>query len=415
MTTIRGQFHQDRNAYIAADEPMILHCHHYNCFLQSSIESAADYIDVYSILADSAQEVVFHQLNTHFSGITASSDERKKIAEDLHKFAGFGTLDLSNTSEGKGSATSPWNHYVEGWITKFGLRKPTDKGVALFTAGFIAGALDAIYDKPLGFHGSAQTSCKSKGETTNSFAVSVANKTNLSASKGQGKYTQFNYENPQNSSVNYVGIREALIGLPIEGNDDGAINAFGVLLTRMYANYYTAISYKYLKAMEAEIGEMGTEIAEELLIESGHVCAFHTFGGIMESNEWNALIKPTLNDKADWVHGITACLNALGWGKLEVIDLVPNEKLVLRVHSGYELNYYLNNYESSERPKAMFKTGAAAGIMNLIYHGDITTNPELTPEYYNKVFKTEGRFVGKQTKCRSLGDDYDEFVAERIK
>lgn len=413
MSNLRGTFEKNRNAYIAADEPMIFHCHHYNCFLQSSIESAEDYIDIYPILTDSAQEIVYHQMKNHFSGKTLSVEEKKKIAEDLHRYAGFGTLDLSNAFEGHGKATSPWNHYVEGWLIKFGKRLDGQKGVAFFSAGYIAGVLDAIYDKPLGFHCVQQSSCKTKGDDTNEFDISEINKPNLKESKGQGKFTTFNYKDPENSHVQYVGIREALTGMEIAGNEDGAISAFGVLLTRMYSNYYASISYKYLKAMEAEIGEMGTEMAEELLTEAGHVCAFHTFGGIMESNEWNALIKPTLKDKADWVHGITACLNALGWGKLEVVELVPNEKLVMRVHSGYENNYYLDNYADSHRPKALFKVGATAGIMNLIYHGDITSNTELTSDYYDKVFKTEGRFVGKQTKCRSLGDEYDEFVAER--
>lgn len=133
----------------------------------------------------------------------------------------------------------------------------------------------------------------------------------------------------------------------------------------------------------------------------------------MESNEWNGLIKPMLRDKDDWVHGIVACLNALGWGKLEIVELIPNKELTLRVYSGYENNNHLDKFGSADRPKALFKTGATAGIMNLIYHGDITTNPELTEEYYNKVFKTEGRFTAKQTKCRSNGSEYDEFVAVR--
>ena len=412
MENIRGQFLNDRNAYIAAGEPMIFHCHHYNCFLQSSIENASDYINVYPILQDSAQEVVYHQLMNHFKGKDLSIVDKKQIAQEWHQYCGYGTLDLSQANENGGTVSSPWNHYVEGWIRKFGSRKEEQKGVAFFSAGFIAGALDAVYDKPLGTYEAQQTLCKSKGANDNEFNVTIANKT-LETSPGEGKFTTFKFENVDGNPVQYLGIREALTGMEICGNEDGALSAFGVLLTRMFANYYALISYRYLKEMTKEIGEMGTEIAEELLIEAGHVCAFNTFGGIMESNEWNGLIKPMLRDRDDWVHGIVACLNSLGWGKLEIAELVPGEKLVLRVHSGYENNNHQAKYGEADRPKALFKTGATAGIMNLIYHGDITTNPELTEEYYNKVFKTEGRFIAKQTACRSNGAEYDEFVATR--
>ena len=412
MNNLRGEFLKNRNAYVAAGEPMIFHCHHYNTFLQASIESAKDYIDVYPILINSAQEVAYHQFTNHFAGKNLSVDEKKAIAQEWHQYCGYGTLDLSEVSENGGKVSSPWNHYVEGWLSKFGKRNENQTGVAYFSAGFAAGALDAIYDKPVGTFCVEQTSCKTKGAATNEFAVSFKNKT-LEASPGEGKFQTFDFGNVDGNPVNYKGIRDALTGMEIAGNEDGAISAFGVMLTRMFGNYYALISYRYLKEMTKEIGEMGTEMAEELLTEAGHVCAFNTFGGIMESNEWNGLIKPMLRDRNDWVHGIVACLNALGWGKLEIAELVPNEKLVLRVYSGYENNCHQAKYGDSDRPKALFKIGATAGIMNLIYHGDILSTPELNETYYDKIFKTEGRFVGRQTVCRSNGGAYDEFVAER--
>ena len=58
-----------------------------------------------------------------------------------------------------------------------------------------------------------------------------------------------------------------------------------------------------------------------LLVEAGYRCAFHTFGGIMSSAEWDAVIKPQCEDWKDWVHGMVATINALGWGVYRVAEL----------------------------------------------------------------------------------------------
>ena len=409
----KGTYKLDRNAYILGGEPMIFHCHHYNVFLQASIENAKDYIQVYPILIDSAQEVAYSQFKNVFDKEELSRMEKTNLIEELHVFAGYGTLDLSKATEEGGNAVSKMNHHAEGWKSKFGARKEDEQGVCFFTSGFIAGALDAIVGE-LGRYSVEQILCVTKEDATNGFKITrnAELKTSLEESPQEGVFQSgIELQNHPDSNVNYVGIREALTGMPIEGGEDGLISVFGVMLTRMYSNYYTLISCRFLQEMEENVGEMGIQMAEDLLIEAGHVCAFNTFGGIMESAEWEGLIKPMLKTREDWVHGIVACLNSLGWGHISIKELVANKKLVLEVKSGYENNMYKKRISSSERPMALFKVGATAGIMNLIYHGDITENPNLTEAYYQKIFKAEGRFVGKQIKCRSMGDEFDEFIA----
>ena len=411
----QGEYFYDRNAFVMNNEPMVLHCHHYNCFLQYSIESAHTFINSRSILIDSAQELAYSQFSNFFSGKEMTFDEKINAVTSLHSYAGYGSIDLSSVSLDGGVAISESNHYADGWISKFGARAAEEPGVAFFTSGFIAGAMDAI-DGTLGRYSANQTKCKTKGGEVCKFVV-VRNHMikSLESSPEQGDFMDnIQLDNSPLSDVNYVGIREALTGMKIEGNEDGVIPAFGVSLTRMYSNYYGLISYRFLKEMKEKVGDHGIKMVEELLIEAGHVCAFNTFGGIMQSAEWYGLIHPMLKTREDWVHGIVACSNALGWGHIEVGELVPGEKLILKVKSGYENNMYLKKYGESDRPKAFLMTGAVAGIMNLLYQGDITAKPELSEQYYESTFKSENRFEGKQTKCRTLGDEYDEFVATRI-
>lgn len=412
---VTGEYILDRNALISGSEPLVFHCHHYNCFLQYAIESTRAYIDVDTILIESAQEVVF----SHFSNIFKaqphlSRDEKIALIHESHRQNGFGLIDLTAINETGGIVTSEHNHYAKSWLVKFGKRKDNESGVAFFTTGYIAGALDAL-DNTLGKHSTSQTHCLTKGDQHCKFKVSVNTEPKkLETSAGEGKpQTKVAFENHPSSPVDYVGIREAVVGMGIEGDQHGVISTFGVLLTRMYANYYTLISYRFMATLYEVIGSEGKVLAEELLIEAGHVCAFNTFGGIMESAEWYGLVHPSLKTREDWVHGIVAVVNALGWGHYQLIELEADKKLVLRLYSGYESNMFEATKGSSKAPIAYLSTGITAGIMNLIYHGDITTKPELNETYYDKIFKSEGRFVAKQTKSRTMGDAFDEFTASR--
>ncbi len=416
MQQLRGSFLPDRNAYIAQGEPLVFHCHHYNTYLQNTLEDAGAYLDVHPILTDSAQEIAHSQFTQYFGQEPdISIEDRKTVVEDYFRFSGFGLINLHHTNESGGEVSTTSDHYGVGYQAKYGQRPAGQPGVSFFTAGFLAGATEAIYGLPLGSLAAKQRACIAKGDPSSDFTLEKTPARRLSASPREGNFQQGQLDNPLGSAIDYEGIRGALTAMPIEGGrQDGLIDAFGVLLTRMYANYYGAISYRFLKKMEAEIGEDGAAIAKELLVEAGHNCAFHTFGGVMESAEWHALIKPMIRNREDWVHGIVACVDAFGWGFWQVTELVPYQKLTIRLESGYEANSFLKTYGTSSYPVSFLATGGTAGIMNLIYNGDITTQPELSPAYYQQTFKSEGRFSAVQTKCRAMGDAYDEFTATRV-
>jgi hypothetical protein len=138
----------------------------------------------------------------------------------------------------------------------------------------------------------------------------------LYASPGVGALTTHAPRPIPATPVDYDGILAAVSGLPLVGDAHGTIDAFGVHLTRHFANYYNRISFEFLHRLSREYGEEGLAAASETLIEAGRVCAFNTFGGIMQSTEWNALIRPGLASREDWVHGMVAVVNAFGWGPL---------------------------------------------------------------------------------------------------
>lgn len=154
-------------------------------------------------------------------------------------------------------------------------------------------------------------------------------------------------------------------------------------------------------------------LSRTLLTEAGHICGFNTMGGIMSSEAWEGLVMPMVQEREDWLHGIIAVINALGWGVWRVIELVPNEKLVLRVWRPYESLGYLRWFGYSQHPLDYLVTGVAASIMNLLYEGDITEHPTLNLDYYYQINRSASSFWAEQTRCVAMGDDYSEVVVSR--
>jgi hypothetical protein len=66
--------------------------------------------------------------------------------------------------------------------------------------------------------------------------------------------------------VNREGITQAVVGMPLAGNAQGMIPAFGVYLTRMYADYYNRISFAFERELIGVSGRTGIEVASGLFI-----------------------------------------------------------------------------------------------------------------------------------------------------
>lgn len=210
-------------------------------------------------------------------------------------------------------------------------------------------------------------------------------------------------------SVNERAIVEAVSTLPLVGNEEGLIPAFGLYLTRHFADYYNRVSFAYLHAKERE-GAAAAKQAAADLVETGHVCGFNTFGGIMISQEWDAVVKPMIEGRSDWVRGIVSIVNALGWGvwRIEELragdDVSSGELLTVSCDNSYESTGYLRDYEKRAEGGCCFlATGGVAAIMNLLYQGDATAKPAYTEEYYRSLFHEGDRFVARELECRAHG------------
>lgn len=175
----------------------------------------------------------------------------------------------------------------------------------------------------------------------------------------------------------------------------GIIPLFGVYLSLFFVQYYNRLSFDFEKRM----GKQQEAKAMALLIEAAQECGYATFQGIRNSWEWDEIVGPMIESKEDQILGFTAVAVAFGWGDLEVKELIPDEKLVIRVGDSYEATGYIKDHGSADTGKCYMLRGVAGAFMDLLYGGD----------YPEGLYS----FSAEESLCRVKGDQYCEFIARR--
>lgn len=428
------------------EQPMVFHCNHYNRTLQNTIENCR-HIDNRKILIHSAAEVVFLGLQEHFRANSEMTlEERLHYAEELYSFCGFGLLPLVKTvkqavGQTEFNLSTDSSHYGRALSLNFEKRRVAGE---FFDLGFVIGALSASFGEA--FSGEMTKEAISLKGNQSTFHIYVGGdefEYLFNLSSGTPAYLEapgMSSEIPERSipgNIDEAAIMAGVSQAPLYGNQYGLIPAFGVELTRHYADYYNLISYRFeqqlMETLEKRpvvadllvydypalffykqyINLEGMSLTHTLLTEAGHICGFNTMGGIMNSEAWDGLIMPMIQNREDWLHGIIAVINVLGWGVWRAAELVPGEKLVLRVWRPYESLGYLRWFGYSKRPLDYLITGVAASLMNLLYEGDITERPTLNLDYYYQINRSPTSFWAEQTRCVAMGDDYSEVVVTR--
>ena len=380
---------------------VVLHCNHFNVELQNTL-LLPEYVNGEAIQFQAAAEMAVSFLKTHFSNISnPGSEEIFETAQRYFNIMGLGLLDFGRLNKNGGIVNCLSSHYKLGWKIRFGKSEPQ---AHVLTRGYIAGVYSFTFQQP------CSVELKSP-DTDTTFIVTPTE---------HADYYQPSY--PQPEAVELSGkpsmpryatalpcediTKEMAQGLPTAASN-GLIEAFGVLLTYLPAEYYGKIAFRFEKELDKAGGIDG--LAKPLLIESGHVCGFNTFGGIMTSDVWNTLIYPLLQTREDWVYAMIAVINALGWGHWRIETLEAGQKLILRVYNSTEAIIYRQFFGISQSCKCYTAEGAAAAIMNLIYKGDIMSHPTLDKSYYDAVFRNQHAFNSRETTCVAKGDPYCTF------
>jgi len=175
----------------------------------------------------------------------------------------------------------------------------------------------------------------------------------------------------------------------------GIIPLFGVYLSILSVQYYNKLSFDF----ERRMGDTNAVKAQTLLIRAAQECGYATFQGIRNSWEWDEIIKPMIESEKDEVEGFISVAVAFGWGDLEVKELVPDEKLVIRASESYEAGGYLREFGTAVSSKCYMLRGVTGAFMDLLY-GEA---------YPDGCFT----FIADERSCRAKENSYCEFIARR--
>jgi hypothetical protein len=175
----------------------------------------------------------------------------------------------------------------------------------------------------------------------------------------------------------------------------GIIPLFGVYLSLFSVQYYNRLSCQFVET----IGPQRKTEAQDLLIKAAQQYGYTAFHGIRNSWEWDNIVQPMIERKEDQIMGFTAVALAFGWGDLKVVELIADEKLVIRASDSYEASGYVKDHGLGASAKCYLLRGVTGAFMDLVYGRD----------YPKGCFS----FTAMEPLCRAKGDVCCEFIAQK--
>ncbi len=398
--------------------PAVYHCHHFNLFLDQTVDDALGPeagARLRFVAAREAAHTFLSALCERTGAVTPV--ERMQCAMETFAAMGHGRLSVRADATG-GNAIGEFLHYGFAWHEKYGQKIRRRHPADAFAAGFAAAATEVAYGVARETLDATETACVALRAEQCRFEIAAAGSPTPAVpvvtgteAAAQVKPT-FDGEDEETIATIAGGLRDFTAG--VAGDARGLVQAFGVFVTMHLAGYYNRISYDTLLDVERRApGSVG--VFEDLLRESGHVCVFNTFGGILASPEWEGMVGPHSGEPRPIVAGALAIARALGFGHWTLHEFVPGERLVVRAPATYESVYYRTRHGVAKRPPEYFFQGAALAIAQLAHRVDWTKPVQLTPELYQSLFHG-GTLPWKveQTRSTAMGYPYSEVVVTHV-
>ena len=191
-------------------------------------------------------------------------------------------------------------------------------------------------------------------------------------------------------------IIDDLSKIEVIGGDNGLIESFNVFVNQLPTAFWTGFAERLL-------GKTGRDLLSEteyLLTNAAQECGYHTGYGIITSEEWKAVVEPMVETVEDVLHGAFAVFTAFGWANVEIIELEPGVRMIVRAYDYYEADSV--KIGKTNKKSAYLIRGVSAAFMALAYSGDYTTDGSKVNDY-----------CCKQVKGIECGDDYGEFIVEK--
>jgi hypothetical protein len=400
----------EQDLMFLAGQPVVYHCHHFNLFLDQTIDDALGTDESFRLRMSAAREFSGHLLSA-----VCEHAEARTPPERL-QLMGHGALDFDADATG-GTARGAHLHYGFAWLEKYGKQVRRRTPADAFAAGFAAAALEIAYDLGPGSLRAVEHECvalrapqcriqieREPAPEAGGAVIGEHESGSVVGAPEDGLY-----EDVIHPIV--IGLKEFTAG--VQGDERGLVQAFGVFVTMHLCGYYNRISYDAVQAIETRAPQ-SVGVLEELLRESGHVCVFNTFGGILLSPEWEGLVGAPTNDPGKILAWCMAIGRALGMGHWTIAEFEPERRLVVRTSSSYESVYYRTRHGLAPRPVEYLFQGAALAMAQLVHRVDWEAGPQLTLDYYKRLFKGGVPWRAEQTKSIVCGDSLSEVVVTKV-
>ncbi len=182
----------------------------------------------------------------------------------------------------------------------------------------------------------------------------------------------------------------ALAELEVKGNEDGLIPAFGVLVNQLPTAFWNTFAERMTAAVE---DDRKSEV-EAALVNCAYECGYHTGYGIINSEEFKAVVLPMVTDaEKDVLRGAYAVFTAWGWAKSGIVQIKPRERMVVRAVDYYEQD------SGGAGMRAYMIRGVSAAFFELAY-------AKPYPDGMNT-------FECTQTAGIEEGDTFGEFIVDQ--
>ncbi len=396
--------------------PYVYHCHHYNLFHDQTIDDALGDeagVELRTRASRNAFRAVLEAASAQQHATTPV--ERIQLARELFPWMGLGALDISTSAFG-GSASGSTLHYGFAWREKYGGRVTRTLPADAVSAGFVSAVTEVAYGLPSGSTWAIEEECIAAKAAECRFridrrplggweeplptVVDVATVLNRAAPPERG------VDEDRIATIG-AGLTDFMKG--VRGDERGLVQAFSVFVAAHLTSYYNESIFEMITRLEAQSPALAP-VAEDLAQEAGRVCVFNTFGNVLLSPEWEALVGPLGSDPSNIVSYCLAIARGLGFGHWYLHEYEPGKRLVVRASSSYEVPFYLARYGKSDKPRGYFLSGAAVAIGVLAEQVDWRARPRLDGELYSKVLGARLKARVEQTKCQIRGDDISELV-----
>ncbi len=175
----------------------------------------------------------------------------------------------------------------------------------------------------------------------------------------------------------------------------GIIGVFGIYAAyNLNEFFYKVVSRALMKVSPEEAEQIETQLYDAVL-----ECAYQTFHGARTSLTWEQKVSPMIRSPEEEIEALVAFTNVFGIGFLEIKELIPGKRLVIQVGNAYDPKRYLEEYGPQPVGRCYMFRACTASYMDLVY------GPPFP--------RGKGTFRCQEVRCRSMGDPYCEFVAER--